>query len=375
MTTPSSLFTCLAEPLLPEVVESVDRLRRADDVIYVALMPDVHLAAEVCVGSVVATRKRIYPAAVGSDIGCGMAAVAVQCDATLLENERAAASLLANLYQQVPANKHRSRQPLPAALSERELSDRRLNKLAQRDGCIQLGTLGRGNHFLEFQADEQGGLWVMVHSGSRSMGQAITAHHLQQCDGASQGLKSLSAETSSGLAYLSDVEWARTYAAENRLAMLRAVDCILQSSFSTALDWETLIHTDHDHVQLESHFGQDVWVHRKGAQPAALGQPGIIPGSMGAPSYHVVGRGCAESLMSCSHGAGRRLSRFAARRTISSRELERQVRGLWYDHRRTEQLRDEAPSSYKDIEDIMRAQKNLVRIVRKLQPVLSYKGV
>ena len=370
---PASLQIWAAEPLPPDVAKSAERLRQAEDVRHVVVLPDVHLAKDVCVGAVIATRRLIYPAAVGGDIGCGMAAIALNAAGDLIGNDRSAAWLLAALYRLVPSNRHRARQDLPASLEGVALSDPALEKQAQRDGRVQLGTLGRGNHFLEFQADEEQRLWVIVHSGSRGMGQAITEHHTRGACQAS-GLACLDADTDAGRAYLADVAWARTYAAENRLGMLRAVESILQDGFSTAIDWTTLIHSDHDHVRRETHFGEEFWVHRKGAQPASAGEAGIIPGSMGTSTFHVEGRGCAEALMSCSHGAGRQLSRNAARRSIGVRQLERQLRGIRYDHRRSLELRDEAPEAYKNIESVLRAQKDLVKIVRRLQPVLSYKG-
>lgn len=172
------LTTWLIDPLADDVAKSVARLRRQDDIQHVALMPDVHLAKDVCVGAVVASNRLIYPAAVGSDIGCGMAAVAFFGEANLVDNESAAAGLLAGLRRVVPCNKHAKAPELPARLCDASLSELGLQKLAQRDGRVQLGTLGRGNHFLEFQADQEGRLWVMVHSGSRAMGQAITRHHV-----------------------------------------------------------------------------------------------------------------------------------------------------------------------------------------------------
>lgn len=362
-----------AGPLPPDVAKSAERLRQAEDVRHVVLLPDVHLAKEVCVGAVIATRRLIYPAAVGGDIGCGMAAVAVNAASDLIDGDRLAARLLAALYQFVPSNRHRARQDWPASLANVVLSDTALEKVANRDGRVQLGTLGRGNHFLEFQADEERRLWVLVHSGSRGMGQAITAHHTRGVRRASR-LACLDAETDSGRAYLGDVAWARIYAAENRLAMLRAVEAILQKGFSTTIDWTTLIHSDHDHVRRETHFGNEYWIHRKGAQPASSGEAGIIPGSMGTSTFHVEGRGCAEALQSCSHGAGRQLSRHAARRSIGVRELQRQLQGIRYDQRRREALREEAPAAYKNIGHVLRAQKELVRIVRRLEPLLSYKG-
>lgn len=369
----ASLRIWAAEELPPEVANSAERLRRADDVRHIVLLPDVHLASDVCVGAVVATRRLIYPAAVGGDIGCGMAAVATNAAADLLADDHRAARLLAALYRLVPSNRHPARQVLPAALEELTLSNLALEKQAHRDGRVQLGTLGRGNHFLELQADAEQRLWVLVHSGSRAMGQAITSHHTlgSRC---AAGLACLDAEADAGRDYLNDVAWARTYAAENRLAMLRAVEVIFQEGFSRTIDWATLIHSDHDHVQRETHFGEQFWIHRKGAQPASAGEPGIIPGSMGTSTFHVEGRGCGDSLSSCSHGAGRQLSRAAARRSIGVRQFERQLRGVWYDRRRSLALREEAPTAYKNIESVLRAQKELVKIVRRLEPVLSYKG-
>jgi len=375
MTAPlAAVHHWIAEPLPTDVRRSVEQLRQSDDVHHMAVMPDVHLSKDVCVGIALATTELIYPAAVGSDIGCGMAAVAVESDSNLLSDENNAARLLSALYQHVPSNKHPTPRELPTELIEHSLSDVGLNRLAQRDGRVQRGTLGRGNHFLEFQADEQDHLWIMVHSGSRAMGQAITEHHLSFCERRSR-LASLDSRTDVGQAYLADVSWARNYAAENRLEILRSAESILRTEFSVGSNWSSLIHSDHDHVQRETHFGMEYWVHRKGAQPAEAGTAGIIPGSMGTASVHVIGRGCAESLRSCSHGAGRRLSRDAARHRIGVGQFEHQLRGVWFDHRRSHQLREEAPEAYKDIDDVLRAQRELIKIIRKLRPLLSYKGV
>ena len=374
-TSPAPLFVRSIDALKADVARVVDRVRQAEDVQYVAVMPDAHLAKDVCVGMVVATKALIYPAAVGSDIGCGMAALAIESDADLLDHADSAGLLLASLYRDVPSNKHVVRRELPAPLREHSLSDPKLDRMAKRDGGVQLGTLGRGNHFLEFQADDAGRLWMMAHSGSRAMGQAITSHHLERSAGRSSGLLFLDAGTDAGQAYLADVAWAREYAASSRLAMLRAVEAILSVKFTVSVDWSSLIHGDHDHVRRERHFGEELWVHRKGAQSARVGEAGIVPGSMETSTYHVTGRGLAESLASCSHGAGRRLSREAARRLVGLRQLERELGTVWCDRRRLLQLRDESPSAYQEIEKVMQAQRDLVRIVRRLRPVLSYKGV
>jgi tRNA-splicing ligase RtcB len=375
---PDNVSMWLSEPLPNDVAASLLTLAQADDVVRVAVMPDVHLARDVCVGAVVATKHLIYPAAVGSDIGCGMAAVAFDATAELLQDERSAATVLAGLYAAVPTNKHpRTTMPhrLPDDLQKTPLSDSALEKRKSRDGRVQLGTLGRGNHFVELQSDNDSRLWLMVHSGSRAMGQTITALHLQTGTGShSSGLVCFDADTSAGQAYLADVQWAVRYAESNRLAMVHAVAELLAKDFGVETDWTTLIHGNHNHVRRETHEGEDLWVHRKGALPAADDEAGVIPGSMGSASYHVTGRGHAAALCSSSHGAGRALSRTEAARAVKHRDFARQMQGVWYDHRREPALREEAPSAYKDITKVMRAQRELTRITRELRPLLCYKG-
>lgn len=366
----------LAEPLPPDVASALDRLARTEDVRRVAVMPDVHLSRDVCTGTVLATGHRLFPQAVGSDVGCGMAALRFDAPADLLDEGRAA-RLLAGLYRVVPAMRHPRatlREQLPGPLAQAALSHPSLEKLKHRDGRVQFATLGRGNHFLEFQADEGGALWVTVHSGSRALGQTLNTHHLRQARPANTGLLYLDAASEAGRAYFQDVEWACRYAEASRRAMLDAVAALMDDLYGVAADPGSVLHCHHNHLRRETHFGEELWVHRKGAVSARDGEPAIIPGSMGAASFHVTGRGHAEALCSSSHGAGRRLSRTEARAAISTRELERQLREVWFDHRQADRLRDEAPGAYKDIHAVMRAQRDLTRIVRRLQPVLSYKG-
>ncbi|MDZ4686636.1 MAG: RtcB family protein [Planctomycetaceae bacterium] len=366
-----SVAMWLAEPLSTEVQRVIDRLRRLPDARAVAVLPDVHLAADVCVGVALATTDCVYPAAVGGDIGCGMLAVAVNAEADFLASPERAAELLSELYDRIPVNKHRCPQEMSSELRDGLLSADRLERLKLRDGAVQLGTLGRGNHFVELQRDAKDRLWLMIHSGSRGIGQAITEHHQRQCTDRG-GLPGLAANETSGQAYLNDVEWARRYAAANRHCMAQAMESLLHTHDIT-LDWSTLIHCDHNHVAREQHHGEAVWVHRKGAMPADEGQPGMIPGSMGTTSVHVTGRGCDAALRTCSHGAGRKLTRTAARQR-SRRELLREMGHVWFDRRYADDLREEAPAAYKDLRTVLRAQRDLIRIVRELHPVLVYKG-
>lgn len=363
------LFSWLTEPLPLDVLQSVDRLRQAPDVVHVALMPDVHLSKDVCVGTVLATTHTLYPAAMGSDIGCGVATVRVSNDPGSLDDERIAAAVLRSLYERVPATRHRKPRELPLGL-ERALSSESLTRRLQRDGRSQFATLGSGNHFLEFQAADDG-LWIMVHSGSRSMGESIRNWHMREL---SSGLVGLEGDSAFGQAYLHDMEWALAYAKASRRAMLEAAAIAFSRVAIAQPQWDSLIDCHHNAVAPEEHFGQRLWVHRKGAIAAHRDEPGLIPGSMGAPSFHVHGRGYEQSLCSCSHGAGRRLSRTEARHVISVGGFEEQMEGVWFDHRRARQLIEEAPYAYKDIGLVMRAQHDLTKVVRKLRPVMSYKG-
>ncbi len=371
MSSDRQLRTWTHEPLAKDVRLALERLVRTDDVEVVAAMPDVHLAKAVCVGAVVATRSRLFPDAVGGDIGCGMAAMAFEASANVLGNQETAARVLTMLGQAVPTANHASvGATLPDELRNVPLSAPSLEQKKRSIGRMQFATLGRGNHFVEFQRDTDGGLWLMLHSGSRGIGQAIREHH-GGCDGA---LTNVVAESEGGEAYLRDLSWALDYAKQSRRRMAEVVAARLSDLIGAAPLWDTYVDCHHNFVRREEHQGQRLWVHRKGAISAMEGEQGIIPGSMGSPSFHVTGRGEPESLCSSSHGAGRVMSRTDARRTISSRAFSEQMRGIWFDHRIARRLRDEAPGAYKDIGSVMRAQRKLTRIVRRLEPVLVYKG-
>lgn len=365
-------------PLPADVRQSLARLSQADDVCHIAVMPDVHLTVKVCNGVALATKELIYPEAVGGDIGCGMLAAAFNGEAQVLSSPRQAEAVLTELARRIPANRHGA-ETMPAALPDEldrtPLSTASLDRLKHRDGRVQLGTLGRGNHFVELQADADDRLWIMIHSGSRGMGQEISTHHLAQAvRHGPGGLCALDSGSESGAAYLRDLDWAIRYADANRLAMLAAAAGVVKDACGYRLDDESLIHIHHNHVRREVHAGQSLWVHRKGAMPADEGQAGVIPGSMGTPSFHVMGRGCEAALRSSSHGAGRLLPRSVAARRISRKEFAHQMQHVWFDASQADRLRDESPAAYKDIRAVMRSQRELTRIWRELRPVLVYKG-
>jgi tRNA-splicing ligase RtcB len=285
--------------------------------------------------------------------------------------------VLGGLYRSIPLTRQgRKRAPgLTADLGARPLSAPSLEVLKNKEGALQAGTLGRGNHFVELQADEEGRLWLMLHSGSRGIGQAIRDHHLARCTAGRSGLRCLDADSPEGADYLRDLAWAVDYAESSRSAMVAAVRDVVKSALGVEADEGSYVTCNHNHVRHETHDGETLWVHRKGAISAASGEPGLIPGSMGTHSFHVEGRGCPEALASSAHGAGRRLSRTDARRTLSAKDVARELRGIWFDHRLATGLREEAPSAYKDVDAVLRAQRDLVRVVRRLRPVLCFKGV
>jgi tRNA-splicing ligase RtcB (3'-phosphate/5'-hydroxy nucleic acid ligase) len=373
----ASIRTWLAAPMNQDVTEAIERLRRAPDVQQIAVMPDVHLATDVCIGAVVATSRLIYPQAVGGDIGCGMLAVGFDMEAAILQDPWKAGRVLAGLGRAVPARRRNRRAAIapPADLELVTLSDPSLEAMRRNEGAIEFATLGCGNHFIELQSDEDGRLWLMVHSGSRGMGPAVRDHHLSQGEGVGGGLRALEAASEQGARYLADATWARGFADASRRAMAEEVGTVVGAVLGARICWETIITTDHNHVSLERHGDREFWVHRKGAMPAALGQAGVLPGSMGTSSFHVEGRGHEPALCSSAHGAGRALSRTTARAKVTERELRRQMEGVWYDYRLSDRLRDEAPVAYKDIKAVLRAQRDLVKVIRVVRPLLNYKGV
>jgi len=368
----------VAEPVQSSVRQAIERMVRAPDVLHVAIMPDVHPGVGASNGVVVATRSLVYPAAVGGDIGCGFATVMCGGTGTALARRNNAEAILQALPSIVPIIRHRRRDDPPSLTDELDpnrLSTAMLATLAANEGRLELGSLGRGNHFLEFQHDSDDRIWIMVHSGSRAMGQHITAFHHKRATAAGGGLAWLDASTEVGQAYLRDMEWARRYAAASRRRMLDAAARLLSELLGLATDWTSYLNTDHNHVQVEEHYGEKLFVHRKGANSADVNAPNLIPGSMATHTYHVEGRAHRDALRSSSHGAGRRLSRGAARARSKRNDVERELADVWVDPKIVSRLSDETPSAYKDLDAVMRAQRELVRIVRKVKPVVCYKGI
>ncbi len=366
----------LAGRLDPECERRIEQMAHAHDVQRLAVMPDVHVAGDVCNGCVIATTQVLYPTAVGGDIGCGMAAVRLNAEPTHGIDRELAAAILERWRKRVPIIRRRREEqawcdaaPLPSQLSHPSLE-----KVCGRDGVAQLGTLGRGNHFLELQHDAEGSLWLMVHSGSRAMGQSIAAWHISRAARREKGPACLELGAG-GEAYLADVAWACAYAAANRRELLRRAALALADVAGWSADESTAIDSVHNAVHREVHGGRELLVHRKGASQAFEGIAGLIPGSAGTFSVHVEGRGCEASLCSSSHGAGRVMSRTDARKQISVRRLRADMGRVWFAEDEASRLVEESPSAYRDLRVVMEAQRDLVRVTRRLTPLVSFKGV
>jgi tRNA-splicing ligase RtcB len=358
---------------------------------HVAAMPDVHGGIGSTIGSVIATNGAIIPAAVGVDIGCGMAAVRTSLVAETLD-ERSLKKVFDQIGRDVPVGRaqHRDEQvqadaakpfaPGLAALLERHPG--LLKSFGHNSQWVkQMGTLGGGNHFIEVCLDEAGAVWVMLHSGSRGIGNAIGHYFIELARREME--RWMIQLPDRDLAYLPEgsvhfddyvaaFSWAQGYARANRDRMMDLVLAALARHLPPFTVTGEVVNCHHNYVEREHHFGSNVWVTRKGAIRAREGDLGIIPGSMGAKSYIVRGRGNPESFCSCAHGAGRRMSRMAAERQFSEADLISQTQGVVC--RKDKGVIDEIPGAYKDIDQVMANQADLVEVVHTLKQVVCVKG-
>ncbi len=362
---------------------------------WIAAMPDVHWGRGATVGSVIPTKKAIIPAAVGVDLGCGMMAVR-----TSLRAERLPDNLFAvrsAIEAAVPHGREVGRgkrdrgswgqppSPVVTAWSPLAKDFERITgkhpKIAKSNHIVHLGTLGTGNHFIELCLDESDRVWVMLHSGSRGVGNAIGSyfielakkdmerHHIHLPD---KDLAYLSEGTTHFDDYIEAVDWAQRFARANREQMMRATIKALHEQLGDFSTGDVAVNCHHNYVAKETHYGEEVFVTRKGAVRAGLGELGIIPGSMGTRSYIVRGKGNPESFCSCSHGAGRSMSRAEAKRRYTLEDHIKATEGV--ECRKDAHVIDETPMAYKDIDAVMSAQSSLVEIVHTLRQVVCVKG-
>jgi tRNA-splicing ligase RtcB len=358
---------------------------------HVAAMPDVHAGIGATVGSVIPTRRAIIPAAVGVDIGCGMNAVRLSLKAEHLPDSLARVRTAIERAVPVGFDEHGESGALRDACAPlaRRLGSivRKHPKIAkmQRDHeskwVRQMGSLGGGNHFIEVCLDESGYVWVMLHSGSRGVGNCIGRYFIAQAREAIQkrdvhlpdrDLAWLDEGTPLFDDYVEAVGWAQDYARANRREMMDLILGALRRHLPAFETTGEAINCHHNYVEQEDHFGERLYVTRKGAIRAREGELGIIPGSMGARSYVVRGKGNPESFCSCAHGAGRRMSRAEAKRRFSRADLEAQTQGV--ECRKDKGVLDEIPGAYKDIDGVMADQADLVDVAHTLKQVVCVKG-
>lgn len=343
----------------------------------VASMPDAHVSEGVAVGTVFATEHVAVPAALGGDLGCGIAAQAYAVDARALGRAKLE-EIHRRLALAIPVGdaRHRGRGvALPAPLAEARLSTGKLEHARDRQGPLQLGTLGGGNHFIELDRDSGGRLWAMVHSGSRGVGAAIFAHHRRVAELAeASALAGLDARRPEGAAYLGDLALAVELARANRRWMMDRITEVIADTTGGQPEPEERLDVVHNFIRREVHQDRPLLVHRKGATTAAAGELAVIPGSMGTASFVVRGRGEVLSYASCSHGAGRVMSRAEAHRRIAAKDLARSMRGVVYDPRMERALVEEAPAAYRDVREVLEDQADLVEPLLRLVPIAVLKG-
>lgn len=344
---------------------------------HVAAMPDVHVSEGVAVGTVFATERTVVPGALGGDLGCGVRGLRFPFPAAALGRSEWE-KLLGALARRVPVGDavHRGAGlPWPPGLQEARLSTQRLQREWERLVPRHLATLGGGNHFLELDRDAGGDLWLLLHTGSRGVGGAIAAHHLRVARERGEGtLPGLRTDTEAGTACLEDLSWACRFARANREALAtRVVEVLAETLGCEPVPGED-VDVHHNHVAWEEHLGRTLLVHRKGAVGLAAGERGLIPGSMGTASYVVEGRAEARAFRSCSHGAGRVLTRTQARARIRPEALTHTLRRVVFDRGRVGQLVEEAPAAYRDIEEVLEDEAELVTPVLRLVPIAVLKG-
>lgn len=367
----------------------------------VCLMPDTHAGMGMPIGGVIASEDVIIPNAVGVDIGCGMAYIETGIRADDLRQIMTGSgnlvqAIVGDIMRNVPVGFAHHKQPMPSyvldrALDEMDKYEKDGELLGQLDaGYFQIGTLGGGNHFIELQEDDEGFLSVMIHSGSRHFGKSVCDYFHQKARALNQRwysqvpdsyrLAFLPVDSPEGQQYLNWMQLSMDFAAENREKMMLAVKAILEKWIGKytefSLNFSNDINCHHNYASLENHKGKDLWVHRKGAVEAKNGQLAVIPGAMGSYSYVVMGKGNPESFCSSSHGAGRRYSRKGAMAAFSCEEviLDLQKQGVILGKKGKADVAEESRFAYKDIEEVMDCQQDLVVPVKRLKTIGVVKG-
>ena len=350
---------------------------------HVALMPDAHVGIGATVGSVIPTKGAVIPAAVGVDIGCGM--IAAELDLTESRLPDDLSPLLGRIERAVPAGVGQAHDRAVSSGGRWLARHRPATELSAKQATTaarQFGTLGSGNHFFELCVDERGRVWVVLHSGSRGIGNQLAQSHIARARRLAKHLEQRLEDpdlayfvegTPEFQAYITDMLWAQDYARANREEMMDRAIAEVFAFVGTGAETRR-VNCHHNYSEREVHDGRELWVTRKGAIRADVGDLGVIPGSMGTCTYIVAGKGNPASWKSCSHGAGRRHSRTQAKKLFTAADLAEQMKGKVWLAKRAQALVDEIPTAYKDIEQVMADQADLVEVRHTLRQVLNYKG-
>lgn len=350
---------------------------------HIALMPDTHQGYGMPIGGVIATKNVVIPNAVGIDIGCGMLAVKtdIRFEEFTIDTLK---NIINDIKRTIPVGfKHHDKPQQEEYIPEIPLSLYGNFEVSRESESIltQIGTLGGGNHFIEIQKGNDGYIWYMLHSGSRNLGYKVAKYYNNIAKELNEkyytsvpkehDLAFLPIDTEEGQNYLKEMNYCLDFAMANRQLMSQRI----KEAFLNNIDCKFIdeINIHHNYVRLENHYGQNVWVHRKGATSAREGELGIIPGSQGTKSYIVRGKGNKQSFMSCSHGAGRKMGRSEAKKNLNLETEQEKMKGIVHDITSIDKL-DEAPSAYKDIDIVMEEQKDLVDIIVELSPLGVIKG-
>jgi tRNA-splicing ligase RtcB (3'-phosphate/5'-hydroxy nucleic acid ligase) len=373
-----------ASDIDPQTITQAEKTARLPIVEgHVALMPDAHVGIGATVGSVIPTKNAVIASAVGVDIGCGMIAAELNITESQLPDNLE--PLLGRIEKAVPAGVGQGHDRVARNAEDWLASHAPTSELAQKNTTKvlkQFGTLGSGNHFFELCVDERQRVWVVLHSGSRGIGNMLAQQHISKARQMGKDLELRLEDpdlayfmegTPEFDAYIADMLWSQDYARANRDQMMdNAMRAVLK--FIGHGEETQRINCHHNFAQRETHNGVDLWITRKGAIKADVDDLGVIPGSMGTRSYIVKGKGNAASWKSCSHGAGRRHSRTQAKKLYTTADLAEQMQGKVWLSQRADALVDEIPAAYKDIDQVMADQSDLVEVLHTLHQVLNYKG-
>ncbi len=365
-------YRIFAELLESQAIDQFVGAMEQSCVVQGALMPDAHSGYTLPIGAVIATKGKVFPSFVGYDIGCGM--VAIKTTFTEENVRGKAKEIFDGIYRTIPVGFSHNAKASRWLEGESLPRSDALKAIISEKGMSDLHSLGGGNHFQEVGVDENGSIWIVIHSGSRNLGHSTAKHYMKLAAGdgkAREGFFSLDESSKDGQDYITDLAFCLQYALENRRGMIERVERVLQTTVGDGqVLWDTLVNRNHNHAERVG----DVWIHRKGATHAEAGMKGVVPGNMRDGSFIVVGKGNPESMSSSSHGAGRVMGRAEAKRKLDMETFRAEMAERGIQARIEDATLDESASAYKSIFEVMALQKDLVDVEHHIRPIINIKG-